>query len=105
LSLSDPDHWLDGQVALAIAIDQRQLVENVAEPRRPGRQPRLHLARSHPFVDCNRHTAHVCYHAFLALNDADPVASDEVGCVNMIALDPEVSCFMSSPVSARTKAR
>ena len=29
------------------------------------------LARNHPFVDGNKRTAHVCYRAFLALNDLE----------------------------------
>jgi death-on-curing protein len=44
------------------------------------------LARNHPFVDGNKRTAHVCYRVFLALNDADLVASDEDKYVAMIAL-------------------
>ena len=44
------------------------------------------LARNHPFVDGNKRTEHVCYRVFLALNDADLVASDEDKYVAMIAL-------------------
>ncbi|HTA64587.1 MAG TPA: type II toxin-antitoxin system death-on-curing family toxin [Xanthomonadaceae bacterium] len=44
------------------------------------------LARNHPFVDGNKRTAHVCYRVFLALNDADLVASQEEKYVQMLAL-------------------
>lgn len=44
------------------------------------------LARNHPFVDGNKRTAHVCYRAFLALNDADLVASGEDKYLRMVAL-------------------
>ena len=44
------------------------------------------LVRNHPFVDGNKRTAHVAYRVFLALNDADLVASDEEKYVNMLAL-------------------
>jgi len=44
------------------------------------------LARNHPFVDGNKRTAHVAYRTFLALNDADLVASDEEKYLTMLAL-------------------
>ncbi len=44
------------------------------------------LARNHPFVDGNKRTAHVCYRVFLALNDADLVASEEQKYAAMIGL-------------------
>jgi death-on-curing protein len=44
------------------------------------------LARNHPFLDGNKRTAHVCYRVFLALNDANLVASEEDKYVNMLAL-------------------
>ncbi|MFP5374679.1 MAG: type II toxin-antitoxin system death-on-curing family toxin [Gammaproteobacteria bacterium] len=44
------------------------------------------LARNHPFLDGNKRTAHVCYRAFLALNDATLVASEEEKYVAMLAL-------------------
>jgi len=99
---------------LAIAIHERQLAEHgggtgvrddhlldsaLARPRQSqayGDPPpdladlaaslAFGLARNHPFVDGNKRTAHVCYRVFLALNDADLVASDEDKYVAMIAL-------------------
>src|SRR5690606_36752242 len=44
------------------------------------------LARNHPFVDGNKRTSHVCYRAFLALNDVELDASEEDKYVQMIAL-------------------
>lgn len=44
------------------------------------------IARHHPFVDGNKRTAHVCYRAFLALNDVDLDASDEDQYVAMLGL-------------------
>jgi death on curing protein len=44
------------------------------------------LARNHPFVDGNKRTAHVCYRAFLALNDAELVASEEEKYIAMLGL-------------------
>jgi len=44
------------------------------------------LARNHPFVDGNKRTAHVAYRTFLALNGAEPVATDEEKYVAMLAL-------------------
>jgi death on curing protein len=44
------------------------------------------LARNHPFLDGNKRTAHVCYRTFLALNDANLVASDEEKYVAMVGL-------------------
>lgn len=44
------------------------------------------VARNHPFVDGNKRTAHVCYRAFLALNDARLVASDEEKYAHMLSL-------------------
>lgn len=44
------------------------------------------LARNHPFVDGNKRTAHVCYRVFLALNDAELVASDEEKYIAMLRL-------------------
>jgi death on curing protein len=44
------------------------------------------LARNHPFLDGNKRTAHVCYRTFLALNDANLVASDEEKYVAMLGL-------------------
>lgn len=44
------------------------------------------LVRNHPFVDGNKRTAHVCYRAFLALNDAELVASDEEKYIAMLGL-------------------
>ena len=44
------------------------------------------LARNHPFVDGNKRTAHVAYRTFLALNDAELVATDEEKYVTMLAL-------------------
>lgn len=44
------------------------------------------LARNHPFSDGNKRTAHVCYRAFLALNDAQLYASQEEKYVAMIGL-------------------
>lgn len=44
------------------------------------------LARNHPFVDGNKRTAHVCYRAFLALNDAELVATEEEKYIAMLSL-------------------
>ena len=44
------------------------------------------LARNHPFVDGNKRTAHVCYRAFLALNDAELVATEEEKYIAMLHL-------------------
>lgn len=44
------------------------------------------LARNHPFLDGNKRTAHVCYRAFLALNDAMLMASDEDKYTTMLSL-------------------
>lgn len=44
------------------------------------------LARNHPFVDGNKRTAHVCYYAFLALNDARLDASLDEMYVQMLSL-------------------
>ena len=44
------------------------------------------LARNHPFVDGNKRTAYVAYRTFLALNDADLVATDEEKYLTMVAL-------------------
>lgn len=44
------------------------------------------LARNHPFVDGNKRTAHVCYRVFLALNDAELVATEEEKYIAMLGL-------------------
>ncbi|TWI10318.1 type II toxin-antitoxin system death-on-curing family toxin [Aerolutibacter ruishenii] len=44
------------------------------------------IARNHPFVDGNKRTAHVCYRAFLALNGAELVASEEEKYIAMLSL-------------------
>ena len=44
------------------------------------------LARNQPFVDGSKRTAHICYRVFLALNDAQLVASEEEKCVQMLVL-------------------
>ena len=44
------------------------------------------LAGNHPFVDGNKPTAHVSYRAFIALNGAELVASDEEKYVAMLSL-------------------
>jgi death on curing protein len=44
------------------------------------------LARNHPFVDGNKRTAHVCYRAFLALNDAELKATEEEKYIAMLSL-------------------
>ena len=44
------------------------------------------IARNHPFVDGNKRTAHVCYRAFIALNDGEMTASDEEKYVAMLGL-------------------
>ena len=44
------------------------------------------LARNHPFGDGNRRTAHVCYRAFIALNDGELVATDEEKYIAMLGL-------------------
>lgn len=44
------------------------------------------LARNHPFVDGNKRTAHVCYRVFLALNDAELLATDEDKYLAMLQL-------------------
>ena len=44
------------------------------------------MARNHPFVDGNKRTAHVCYFAFLRLNDAQLDASLEEMYLQMLSL-------------------
>lgn len=44
------------------------------------------MARNHPFVDGNKRTAHVCYFAFLTLNDAQLDASLEEMYLQMISI-------------------
>lgn len=44
------------------------------------------LARNHPFVDGNKRTAHVCYRLFLALNQAELLASSEEKYAQMMLL-------------------
>lgn len=44
------------------------------------------LARNHPFVDGNKRTAHVCYRTFLAMNNAELVASDEEKYLSVLSL-------------------
>ncbi|TYT25504.1 type II toxin-antitoxin system death-on-curing family toxin [Luteimonas viscosa] len=44
------------------------------------------LARNHAFVDGNKRTAHVCYRAFIALNDGELVATDEEKYIAMLGL-------------------
>jgi len=104
--------WIDRAVALA--IHERQLAEHgggsgardeallesaLARPQQShayGRPPpdladlaaslAFGLARNHPFVDGNKRTAHVCYRVFLALNDAQLVASEEEKYLQMLTL-------------------
>jgi len=104
--------WLEK--ALVLAIHDRQIAEHGGSPgvRDEGllesalaRAQQLHaygasapdladlaaalafgLARNHPFVDGNKRTAHVAYRAFLALNGAELVATDEDKYVKMLAL-------------------
>jgi death on curing protein len=99
---------------LALAIHERQLAEHggIAGVRDEGlldsalaRPQQLHvygdpppdladlaaslafgIARNHPFGDGNKRTAHVCHRAFLLLNGADLVASEEEKYVAMLAL-------------------
>lgn len=44
------------------------------------------LARNHPFVDGNKRTAHVCYRAFLELNGATVLASEQDMYLAMLGL-------------------
>jgi len=44
------------------------------------------LVRSHPFIDGNKRTAHVCYRVFLRLNGADLVAPAEAKYVALLGL-------------------
>lgn len=44
------------------------------------------ISRNHPFADGNKRTAHVCYRAFVAINGATVVASDEEKYVAMLSL-------------------
>ena len=44
------------------------------------------IARNHPFVDGNKRTAHVCYRAFIALNDGEFAATDEEKYIAMLGL-------------------
>jgi len=44
------------------------------------------LARNHPFVDGNKRTAHVCYFAFIVMNDAQLDASLEEMYLQMLSL-------------------
>jgi death-on-curing protein len=104
--------WIDR--AFALAIHERQLAEHgggsgvrdeallesaLARPQQLhayGNPPpdladlaaslAFGLARNHPFVDGNKRTAHVCYRTFLALNDAQLVASDEEKYMQMLTL-------------------
>jgi len=46
----------------------------------------LGLARNHPFVDGNKRTAHVCYRVFIALNDAELIATEEEKYIAMLSL-------------------
>lgn len=104
--------WIDK--AFALAIHERQLAEHSGQPgvreeslldSALARPQQLHaygdpppdladlaaslafgLARNHPFLDGNKRTAHVCYRAFLSLNDANLNASSEDKYVTMLAL-------------------
>ena len=104
--------WIER--TLALAIHERQLAEHgggsgvrdegllesaLAKPQQLhayGDPPRdladlaaslaFGLARNLPFVDGNKRTAHACYRVFLALNDANLVASEEEKYVQMLAL-------------------
>lgn len=100
--------------ALALAIHERQVSEHGGDPgvrdeallesalARP-QQLQAHgdpppdlaglaaslafgIARNHPFVDGNKRTAHVCYRAFLAMNDVELLASDEEKYLRMLSL-------------------
>lgn len=99
---------------LALAIHERQLAEHGGSigvrdesllDSAFARPPQLHaygepppdladlaaslafrVARNHPFIDGNKHTAHVCYRVFLALNGAEITASDEEKYVAMLSL-------------------
>lgn len=104
--------WIDR--TLALAIHDRQLAEHggiegvrdaaLLEPALAGPQ-QLHaygdpepdlaalaaslafgIARNHPLSDGNKRTAHVCYRAFLAINGAELIATDEEKYVAMVAL-------------------
>ncbi|HNV78817.1 MAG TPA: type II toxin-antitoxin system death-on-curing family toxin [Thermomonas sp.] len=44
------------------------------------------LARNHPFVDGNKRTAHVCYYAFLAINDVHLEAGLDEMYIQMLTL-------------------
>ena len=104
--------WIDS--VLALAIHERQLAEHgggsgvrdesllesaLARPQQLyayGNPPpdladlaaslAFSLSRNHPFVDGNKRTAHVCYRVFLALNDANLVASEQEKYVQMLSL-------------------
>ena len=47
---------------------------------------RRHRLNSHPLVDGNKRTAHVCYRVFLAINAVELVASAEEKYVQMLRL-------------------
>mgnify|MGYP000399638213 CR=1 FL=1 len=104
--------WIDR--ALALAIHDRQLAEHgggsgmrdeallesaLARPQQRyahGDPPpdlanlaaslAYGLARTHPFADGNKRTAHVCHRVFLALNDAELQAGGEEKYLSMLAL-------------------
>jgi death on curing protein len=69
------------------------------------------LARNHPFVDGNKRTAHVCYRAFLALNDAELVASEEEKYIAMLGLaegnlgEPEFADWLRQRLALSTADR
>src|SRR5690606_24465112 len=104
--------WITG--ARALAIHERQVSEHGGDADvRDGAllesaRPRLRLLHSygeappdlaalagslavgigpnHPLIDGNKRTAHVCYRAFLAMNDIELVASDEAKFLCMLSL-------------------
>ena len=69
------------------------------------------LARNHPFVDGNKRTAHVCYRAFIALNDGELTASDEEKYIAMLRLaegsisEAEFADWLRPRVTVRSRGK
>lgn len=69
------------------------------------------LARNHPFVDGNKRTAHVCYYAFLALNDVNLDAGLDDLYIQMLSLaegslsEADFATWMRPRLQSRTPKR
>ena len=84
-ALRCPSHEIG---AFALATPQQLFAYGDPPPDLPALAASLAfgLARNHPFVDGNKRTAHVAYRVFLALNDAELVASSEEKYLHMLSL-------------------